>query len=299
MSSSPAPEDKSAQVAEIEARAAREAAEREAAAKAEQRTSFTNNLNSAYGGAVDEARNYFLSKGLDPDQYMSGISSAANSARTRVPDLSADPGSYFQNLGAGAYDTAETGQRNKFMRDVSSFAPSGFETRRIADTADDATLAAILAEQRSNADGYLRNLLDRGVINSAGYQGGVKDLDSQSAGANARLNEVGNTVINKGRTDATNIANQARQGASNYTLGETFDPFSYATDIDTTLSNFFQGLGSSIRGLVPQGLFSTSGLANIAGAAQGAQNTAFNPAALAGINSNEDDEDETALLSAF
>lgn len=300
MSSSPPPADNSVQLASMEQAAAREAREREAQEKAEQRSRFESSLNSSYGSAIDEAMSYFTGRGLNPEDYVGAIQRGATSARNKVPDLASAPGTYFENLGASVYDTERGAKRSTLMRDINSFAGDGFATDRISNDSDDAILEAILQEQRQGADNYLRNLLDRGVINSSGYGAGTKDLDTQSYGARSRLTELGNQELERGRGDANALATQARQRASNFELGDQFDPFDYSGKIDKSFADFFGSLGSNLRAKIPTGLFSTSGLGNIAGAAQGAGNFAFNPAALAGIDDDEDEENNaTNFLSAF
>lgn len=299
MSGSTPPKDNSLELYAMEQETARQAREQQAQKEAADRARFEQQLNGAYGGAVDEARNYFVSRGLDPEEYTAAIQRAASSARTKVPDMAASPGTYFDNLGATVYDSERSGQRAKLLRDINSFAGEGFDTRRIGDTTDDATLESILQEQRSTADNYLRNLLDRGVVNSGGYSAGVKNLDDQAYGARARLQEAGNQVLEQGRGTIRNQANTARQRASNFELGESFNPFDTAGTIDASVMDFMSNLGNSVRAKVPSGLFQTSGLPGIAGASMGAQNMKFNPAALAGVNDNKDEEVLRQTLSAF
>jgi hypothetical protein len=301
MSGGGAPEDKSDKVAQIEAQQAADARAADAAKAEQQRNLFNSQVNSAYNTALDSARQYFISRGLDPDQYVPQITSTLNSERGSIPDLAANPGTYFTGAGETAYNTARDAQRGQLQRAINQFAPSGFETRKIGDTSDDATLAAILAEQRATADNYVRNLLDRGVINASGFASAESDLDNQAYGAKSRLQEIGNTVLQQGRSKITNLANEARSGAANFELGDNFDPYSYSTDIDAALNDFFTNLGGNIRGLAPTGLFNTAGLANIAGAAMGAQNLKFSPAALAGTSTKEEDDNanKTNFLSAF
>lgn len=300
MSAPAAPKDNSVELANIEAQRDREAREEATRKEAEQRSRFESTLNSSYNTALEDARNYFLSRGLNPDDYTGVIQRAANSARTQVPDLAAAPGTYFTNLGETAFGQEQESQRSKLLRAINSFAGDDFATRRIDPTSDDATLEAILQEQRASADEYVRNLLDRGVITGTGYEAAARDLEQQTYGARSRLNEVGNAELERGRGRANEIASGAKQRASNYTLGETFDPYAVQGQLDQAFADFFANLGNNIRAAVPAGLFSTSGLGNIAGAAQGAGNTAFNPAALAGLGGEDDeDEEERALLSAF
>lgn len=295
-----APQDNSAEVARIEAAAAREAREAREREEAAELARFESALNSAYTNAVGSAEDFFVTRGLDPNEYRGQISEMANRLKGSVPHLDTSPGTYFDALGQRVFDRAEEGQRSQFMRDISQFAPSGFENRRITNDVDDAFIDSVLAERRGDAESYLRNLLDRGVITNSGFSSGLKDLDRQSLGATSRLNEIGLGLLEGGRTDASNIASEARSAASNFNLGEFFDPFEFQTDLNNHFGNFFDTLGDKIRTSAPTNLFDTSGLAGIAGAGQGAQNTPFDPQALAGIfNEKPEEEDDQAPISPF
>jgi hypothetical protein len=295
MSGSPAPVDNSDKVAQIEAQSAKDAQAAQDAKDAAARTQFNTNVSGAYNSALAQAQQYFTSMGLDPNDYMPQITSTLSQDQSSIPDLASTPGSYFTGAGQTAYNSAQDAKRALLQREINQFAPSGFETKDIASTAGDATVAAILAEQRQSADNYVKNLLDRGVINSGGYQAAENDLSNQSYGAKARLQDIDNQVLQSGRTNISNLANEARSGAANYTLGDNFDPYDYSTQINSALQDFFTNLGGNIRGQVPTGLFSTAGLANLAGAAQGAQNLAFSPAALAGTTTTQEDKNNAPV----
>ncbi len=285
------PEDNSDKVAQIEAQAAREAREAEAKRKAQELSDFNKRLSGAYGTGVQSARDFFVSQGLDPDQYAGAINSRAQNVRSSVPQLDASPGSYFSNLGQMVYDAEQAALRNKTVRGVNDIARSGYSSGRIADTSDDALINAMLQEQRDSATKYVDNLKARGVITDSGYSAALKNLEGQVAGATGRLNEAGGRILNEGRQGAENIGNTARTNASNLGLGDVFDLEGLGTQVGTYFTDFFNNLGTKPRAAAPSDLFDTSGLAGIAGAAGGAQNTPFAPNALAGIY---DDEEEDA-----
>lgn len=281
---SKAPQDNSDKVAQIEAQAQREA--RDAATQQEQKrqAEFDARMNSAFGSGITSADDYFTSRGLDPKQYQGDITNKANQIRGSVPNQAGDPGSYFSGLGENVFNSLQEGARGKAMRGVDQVAPRGFATDRIANTADDATLAAILGEQEASGKGYIDNLKGRGVITDSGYAAALKNLMDQKPGAQGKLTEIGNGILNTGRGDAENIANEGRTRASNLNLGDAFDPFKeIGGRLNTFFSDFFNNLGTTVRGQAPTNLFDTSGLANIAGASMGAQNVPFNPQAVAGI----------------
>lgn len=294
------PKDNSAEVARIEQEAARQAREEAEKKRLRDQAEFDAKLNAAFGSGLSSAEDYFTSRGLDPNEYKSSITNKANQIRTSVPNLASDPGSYFANLGATIFDQLQEGARGKALRGINTIAPTGFATQRIANTADDDTIAAILAEQENKARGYLDNLKGRGVITGSGFQAALQNLLGQKPGAQSRLSEIGTGILESGRGGADNLANTFRSAASNLNLGEMFDPYSKSTDLNNYFSDFFNNLGTKLRGSAPTNLFDTSGLANIAGAAQGAGNTAFNPNALAGIfDDEEEDDDEKQSTNPF
>lgn len=287
------PRDNSAAVAQIEADAAREAREAEERRKAEELAAFEQRLGSAHNNAINNAMTYFTGRGVNADDYVDEISQRAASIRSSVPQLDSAPGSYYDNLGQLVYEAEQDAMRQGHLRNIDTFAPANFAVRRIADTSDDAVIDSILEDRQNQAEQYARNLLDRGVITQSGYSAALDDIAGQRAGARSQLAELGLAELETGRGNLRNIASDARSTASNLNLGAQFDPFYYQQQIDQSASDFFSGLGDRIRGAAPKDIFQTSGLAGIAGAAQGAQNTAFNPNAIAGIEDEEEDDDET------
>jgi hypothetical protein len=292
MGGSSAPRDNSDKVAQIEAAAAREARAAADAERIRAQQEFDARMNAAFGGGISSANQFFADRGLDPSQYGAQITNRANQVRTSVPNLASDPGTYFSSLGENVYNELTQAQRNQALRGINTVAPTGFETGRIANTADDEIINAILAEQEANANQYIQNLLDRGVISQSGYSSALKNLQGQRPGAQSRLSEVGTGILESGRGEAGNLANAARSRASALELGEAFDPYATGTQLNQFFTDFFTNLGGKLRGAAPTNLFDTSGLANIAGAAQGAGNRPFDPAAVAGIFGPEEEEEE-------
>lgn len=286
------PQDNSDKVAQIQAQEAAEARAAEERKAAEQRQQFESRLNSAYGTGIDSARNFFTSQGLDADQYMGKIQTAANSAKSRVPELDSSPGTYFDNMGTTLFEQLQEAERSKALRGIDSFAREGFATKRIANDTDDPFLNAILEERRAEADDYVRRLLDRGVVTQTGYQSAISDLDNQRAGADLRLQDIGLAELERGRGMLRDVASTGRSAASQLRLGDQFDPYEIQGQIDSTQADFFSKLAANLQANAPKNLFDTSGLAGIAGAAQGAGNTAFDPNATAGLFDEEDLEEE-------
>ena len=292
MGGSSPPPDNSAEVARIEAQQAREAREAEQRRKEEERVRFQQNLDRAFSAASEDVNSFFSSRGLDPSEYAGTISSGLQSARSRVPELDSSPGTYFDSLGQRIYDQETESLRNRSLRPFQDFASDGFAIRRIGNDADDPYLDSVLETQFVGGDDQIRGMLDRGVITQSGYNKALADLQAQRAGARARLQDIGATSLETGRGTLRDIASRGRQSANQLALGMNFDPFSYQQEIDQATSDFFASLGDNIAATAPTDLFDTSGLAGIAGAAQGAQNTVFDPNAAAGFAASEEDDDD-------
>lgn len=303
MSAPKAPEDHSLEIAQMTAQ--REDAARAQAAKeaAQQRQHLAQLRNNAVVSGRANAKNYFSQQGLVPDQYTSAIDDAINNALAGVPTDDPNPGTYFKDIGEKVYGTETTNARNKALRDVNQRFQPDFENSRINDNVDDATLSAIEQEQEGGANEYIQRLLDRGVITDTGYQAAQRDIGRQANSAKARLNEIGTGEVAGGRQKLRDIANRGRQTSQNLSLGDPFDVGTYSSEVDNAFNDFLNSLGTDLRAKAPTDLFSTGGLAAIAGAGQGAQNTKFNPKALAGIpgvdDENQDEENRLQSENVF
>jgi hypothetical protein len=294
MSAPSMPPDTSLQ-AEQQRIAAEERRRAEEAAAAEKRKQELAQLRTnAASAARTSAMDYFGSRGLQGEDYASNIDSKINSILAGMSPEEESPGSYFTDIGANVWTEAEQGARAKAGRDLDTLFAPNFEMSRIPYTLDDPYLQAIEAEHKAQADNYIRNLLDRGVITETGYNAAYADLDKQAPGVRSRLNEIGTTTLSGGQQKLRDISNEARQTAGSLALGTAFDPYSYSSRADQTYNDFIQSLGDTIRSQITGDLFSTAGLASIAGAGMGAQNTKFDPSALAGVESDEEEKDKSA-----
>lgn len=256
-------------------------------------------VDSARGLALEDITGYFTDRGLDPAQYQSDIDRALEEAIAGIPQGAGNLPSYFQDMGANIYDELTNAGQTRAMTGLENLFPQDWQNTYVPNTMDDAAIAEILASSRGEADKYMQNLLDRGVVTQAGFTAGQGDIAGQEAKVRALLDQLGGQVLNQGRGELGNIFNEGQMAASNLRLGQTFDPTAYQSRINQALGEFGSGIGDSLKALIPEGgLFQTTGLAARAGAGQGAQNTKFSPNALSGIY--EDDENRKASpLSIF
>src|SRR5262245_12567273 len=300
MSAPSAPPDNSMQVEQMRIAAQeRQRAEEKAAADAK-RAQLQELRGQAGTTARTGAQTYFQGRGVDPASYQGDIDALINSTMAGIGPEDPNPGGYFTNFGQTAFDRAQENFRTKNMREIDKLFAPNFETTKIPFTLDDPYLASIESEGRASADDIIRNMLDRGVITPSGYAAAAADLDKQAPGVKTRLNEIGTTTLSEGQNALKNIANKGRQTASTVELGTAFDPMTYSSEADAAFNDFITNLGNTIRGKAPKTLFNTAGLGAIAGAAQGAQNLAFDPAALQGVDTSEDeDKKDTTPESIF
>lgn len=237
--------------------------------------------------ASSGARSFFGERGLNPDLYQSDIDQMINSTLSTVNPNDPSPGQYLQNIGQLIYENKRNAGRDTAVRGVNQAFTPGFERSRIADTADDPFIAEAQAGQRGKAEDYINNLFKRGVITATGKTGAENKLAEQDPRVRTQLDELGQNVISSGRQSLTDVANRARGDASMLDLGGTFDPSKYTTEADTNYNDFLAKFGDRFKSSVPDNLYDTAGLSTAAGVSQGAQNTAFDPNALAGLLSTE------------
>lgn len=257
---------------------------------------------SALTGGRTSAADYLKSQGLDAARHSSDIESKINAIASGIAPDDPNPGSYFKDIGATVYGDIESGQRSKAGRELDALFAPDFETRRLPFTIDDPYLAAVEAEQRASADQIIRRMLDRGVLTDTGYSAAMADLDRQGAGVKSRLNEIGTGLIGTGQQSLKDVANRGRQGASTLRADQPFNAADFGSEADRVAAEFLANLGTGIRSRVTGNLFDTAGVGNVGGAAQGAQNTKFDPAALAGVTEEDErieDEDEATPSPLF
>lgn len=270
--------------------AAQEAAAQQANKEAQQQSQDTwaSDLARAAQGGQSSAEAYFRSMGLDPSQYAGDISGAVANTRAGIPTGGNIAGA-FGGVGEQLYGDLTNALRSKSLAGVNALTEP-----TIADTSDDAIIEKILGEQRGGAEDYATNLLKRGVVTNTGYNAIEGDINRQGDVAKGLLNQLGGTILGGGRTSLDDILNQGRQAASTLNLGQSFDPGTYGTNLQTSFDNFMAGLEGQFRSQAPGKLFDTTGLAALGGQAQGPQNLAFAPKAVYGTGQDDQtDEDKS------
>jgi hypothetical protein len=245
------------------------------------------------------AEDYFRQQGLDPNVYAGDIGSKVNKTLAGLSADDPNPGAAFADVGQSLFGELESGARSKYGRELDALFAPDFEMRRLGWTVDDPYLAGVEAEQRGTAEDTIRRMLERGVITDTGYAAAMADLDRQGAGVKSRLNEIGTGLLGTGQQSLRDVANRGRTAASTAKLGTPFDVNTFGSEADRLTAEFLANLGTGIRSRITGPLFQTGGLGAVAGAAQGGQNTAFNPAVTAGVPTEEDDDTKETPAKLF
>lgn len=244
---------------------------------------------AAQGGARVGAERYFTTRGADAAPYANDIDAAISAALGNVPATEENPLNKIDVTGIASsiFGNAESARRSGLTTQLSQLFPETYTNTRITNTLDDDILNTILNEQRGGANAVVDNMLKRRVITGSGANAAYGDLDRQSNIARGRLNTIGDDLLASGRTSIGDVIGRANTTASTVPLGGKFDPNAYVSEVDNVFNDFVKNLDPTLRARAPGSLFTTSGLGAIAGSAQGAQNTRFDPNALAGVLENQ------------
>jgi hypothetical protein len=225
-------------------------------------------------GAFEKA---FTDLGLDPKNYATDIESRMASILSGVPATAKDN---FESYFTGQPDKLITDLTTGYRKKATDAWTEGYPDIFVPQTADDPFIETILGKHRTSADDIIKNMLARGTITEQGSKAAYGDLDKQSEGAKLRLNEIGAGLINTGEADLDTQAGKKRSAYDTLTLGAPVDVAGDLAGMNKLAQDFIGTLGTGIeKGLGSTQLFDTSGLGAIAGAAQGGQNTKFDPKA--------------------
>lgn len=274
-----APEDRSVEL-EREREINRVAAEkREAARKAEEETTRRNTFNTNRDAALNSARDRTLTtvrnRGLSTDELGPLIEAALNTRKLSVPDLDPNPGSYFpETLADTILGNIQSDRRSAAGTQVSNLFTPGFESTVLPDTADDATWEQTVQDQFNNAMDNLTRARSRGTLTDAGFNAATQQLNTSRGAARAKAADLGQSVIASERGQLSNLAKEARDAASSYTLGgPAFDISPFSSRLATAKASAQSTLPGRVADAVGGTQFFDIGeLISQGGNVQGAQN---------------------------
>jgi hypothetical protein len=176
-----------------------------------------------------------------------------------------------QQFGTDALTDTENQFRSGYTDTANQrFAPD-FQLNLIDPDAFNTTVDNILGDRRDSASRIIGNAGARGNLSSYGQQQANTSLGNQEIGARDRVSGIARGVESEGQRGLTGIGDEARGGASGFTLGDSaFDitPFSdRATTYRTDTSGSFDSDVNAALGSDP--LFDTGTALSSAAGSQG------------------------------
>jgi hypothetical protein len=258
------------EVAAIKEQEAAAAAEEAAAAAARQES-----INKAIDIARRQATGQFSSLGLDPNQYSGKLDTTLNDLLAGLGE-SADPYAALngKSIADSIYNQEQTGARTQYTKLANEKIGADYGNKLISSNLLDDTIADILNTQRGSAQEYLDRGQKRGIYNDVGYSAGQKTIGGAADTARSSLSTLGTGVLDKYRTQANTVRDNAFSAASGFDLGTgKFDIDAYLGQGNEIASRAQSNAGGDLRGAVGgTNYFDLSALNNSAGQAQGAVN---------------------------
>jgi len=114
-------------------------------------------------------------------------------------------------------------------------------------------------------------------LNDQGYNASINRLTGARDAGNAKLQDLGGTVISRDRQALTDVADKGRSAANAYTLGGTFDPNVYTNEASSTSADLHNRFEGDVRGAASgTDLFDLGDIIGFGAREQGAQNNPNN-----------------------
>ena len=177
-----------------------------------------------------------------------------------------------QQFGTDALTDTQNRYRTGYTDTANQRFGNDFQLNLIDPDAFSTTVDNILGDRRDSASRIIGNAGARGNLSTLGQSTANQSLGTQEAGARDRLTGIARGVESQGQQGLTGIADEARGGASGFTLGDSaFDitPFSdRATSYRSDTSGSFGSDVDAALGSDP--LFDTGTALSTAAGSQGA-----------------------------
>jgi hypothetical protein len=261
------------------------AADQAAFAKAQaDATARTNSFNTGLENVRSSAKRMVEGRGLNYADYEGDVEQAIARANQNVSADEINPGKYFtDDIITAALGRRRDDERTRYTNQVAQRYAPGFENQYFSDASDDPFIEQALGAQRNNAVGFLNRAKSRGQLDDTGFQAAMTRLGEMDTTARSTAQSLGSAVLQGNRTRLTDIANNAKSAAGQYELGQAFDPSTYDTRFNETLTGLQSRLPGDVLGaLEGQKFYDTGDLILRAGSASGSTNPlAESPEALA------------------
>jgi hypothetical protein len=268
------PPDNTLLLEQMRQRDAEQARQRLEQERQQQRDQFTSRLTEAEAAARERAGSFLGARGLQGDDYNALLDRAIADARRGVPDLDANPASFFSD---NIFDNALNRERDLRRQGFTTQVNQAFDPNSLAalfsDDADDPFINDILGTQRTEATDAVARASARGQLDNAGQQRALSRINELFDSGMSQAQQIGRGVLANKRNTVSGIRDDAMRSASSYDFGGNFSVDPFKQRLDTTTNDLRGQLGGSIRtALSGQNFFDIGDILNSGGRAQGAVN---------------------------
>lgn len=233
---------------------------------------------AARSAAVNRARLSYgqeaFRRGLNAQTYASDFQSYLDRILAAIPSTETSFDNYFSpNIGADVLNGVQASQRNQLGSQVNNTFGTNYAYDRVGASLLDQTISDILNQGQAGAQGVLDRGLARGQFNRVGFNAGATALSNQRAMQQSRLQQLGNDVLSGYRQQIDDNSTMARNAASGFTLGSTFNLDDYLSRANNIAGTAATAAPGQLREAIGTGaLFDLGNLNQAAGLAQGSVN---------------------------
>lgn len=207
------------------------------------------------------------------DMYQGIIQQAVDRAIADI-QKGGDPKSIDgRNLANTVLSDKESELRTGYTKQADELFGRNYSDKVVGSNLLDSAINDILNEQKSSAMQYLDRGTARGIYNEKGRSAGLNTINQGTDAGRSQLQSLGSGVIDKYRSQADKVRDDAYGAATGFQLGRNFD----FNDFVSKGNEIGQRAQSNTKGDLlgafgGTNLFDFSKITNTAGQAQGAQN---------------------------
>jgi hypothetical protein len=171
-------------------------------------------LSEAQRQARDRARmqaqQFFVERGLDPNNYNELIEQRLNQLTSTFTPTTDPTTAFTDNIGDSIYSGETARIRNLLSGQAEEKFGTNYGNKVIGSSLLDDAINSILGTQRKDAETFLERGKKRGMYNDVGYDAGRAALEESAGTARSRLQSTAGSIIDKYRAQANSVRDRAQ-----------------------------------------------------------------------------------------
>lgn len=140
---------------------------------------------------------------------------------------------FASDSGDTILNNEQTRRRGQYTNSLNSIFGDNYAETALPFTLDDDYIGNYINQAYATTADQLRQRQARGQLSDLGFNVGQNTLNQQREKATSTFQGLGEDVITGYRGDIDKIIDNAYKGASNYTLGQSYDPASYQSQAES------------------------------------------------------------------